>query len=251
MRECLLGTCERTGLAGPWRRDYNAAVSFFLALAASVIALAIGYAIGRKWPAPLTPDVKCMSDLPAAPPLPPAAATASPPTGTASEREPTQPAAEAIDNERAQRVRSLEGELQSLRRMLAGRDALLAQLETFAVERRQLFDEVAAVRAETARFRQIVIDLETNAPPPLLGSPGTPDDLKLIVGIGPVLERMLFQLGITRYGQIACWSEREIDEIDSRLPEFPGRIRRDAWVTQARALHQSKYGTAAQPRIHG
>jgi predicted flap endonuclease-1-like 5' DNA nuclease len=30
--------------------------------------------------------------------------------------------------------------------------------------------------------------------------------------------------------------------MDARLPEFPGRIRRDTWVTQARELHQSKYG---------
>lgn len=135
-----------------------------------------------------------------------------------------------------------------LRRTVTGRDAAVAQLEALAVERRQLFDELATSRAETARYRQIVVDIETQAPPPLLGSPGTPDDLKLIVGIGPVLERMLYQLGITRYDQIACWSGRDIDEIDSRLPEFPGRIRRDAWVTQARALHQSKYGTAAPLR---
>ena len=66
---------------------------------------------------------------------------------------------------------------------------------------------------------------------------------KLIVGIGPVIERMLYQLGIGTYRQIARWSERDIDEIDARLPEFPGRIRRDAWVAQARALHASKYGS--------
>jgi predicted flap endonuclease-1-like 5' DNA nuclease len=96
-------------------------------------------------------------------------------------------------------------------------------------------------RAETARYRQLVVDLENNAPPPFFGA-GAPDDLKLIVGIGPVLERMLHQLGVTTFRQIARWSERDIDEFDARLPEFPGRIRRDAWVTQARALHQSKYG---------
>ena len=87
-----------------------------------------------------------------------------------------------------------------------------------------------------------MIDLENNAPPPLLDGPNAPDDLKLIVGIGPVLERMLQQMGITTYRQIARWSERDIDEFDARLAEFPGRIRRDAWVTQARALHQSKFG---------
>ena len=61
----------------------------------------------------------------------------------------------------------------------------------------------------------------------------------------PVLERMLQQLGIATYRQIARWTEHDIDEMDARLPEFPGRIRRDAWVTQARALHQSKYGERA------
>jgi len=34
-------------------------------------------------------------------------------------------------------------------------------------------------------------------------------------------------------------------EYDAKLPEFPGRIRRDEWVTQARELHQSKYGERA------
>jgi len=72
--------------------------------------------------------------------------------------------------------------------------------------------------------------------------------LKLIVGVGPMLERMLYQLGVTTYRQIARWSERDIDDIDARLHEFPGRIRRDAWVTQARALHQSKYGAPPPPR---
>ena len=78
--------------------------------------------------------------------------------------------------------------------------------------------------------------------------PGAPDDLKLIVGVGPVLERMLHQLGVTTYRQIARWTERDIDDFDAKLPEFPGRIRRDAWVTQARALHQSKYGDDAAVR---
>jgi predicted flap endonuclease-1-like 5' DNA nuclease len=110
-------------------------------------------------------------------------------------------------------------------------------------ERRQLEDELAQARAETARYRALIVDIENNAPSPLMG-PGAPDDLKLIVGVGPVLERMLHQLGVTTFRQVAYWSERDIDEFDAKLHEFPGRIRRDAWVTQARALHQSKYGEA-------
>jgi predicted flap endonuclease-1-like 5' DNA nuclease len=111
--------------------------------------------------------------------------------------------------------------------------------DDLASDRSHLFGELAQARAETARYRQLVIDLENQSPPPLLGAPGTPDNLKLIVGVGPVLERMLYQLGITTYRQIARWTEHDIDEFDAKLPEFPGRIRRDDWVTQARALHQA------------
>ena len=78
--------------------------------------------------------------------------------------------------------------------------------------------EFAQARAETARYRELVVDLENNAPPPLLDGPNTPDDLKLIVGIGPVLERMLHQLGVATYRQIARWSERDIDEFDASCP---------------------------------
>jgi len=117
------------------------------------------------------------------------------------------------------------------------------QLRAFAADRARLFADLADARAATARYRQIVVDIERNAPPPLLDAPGTPDDLKLIVGVGPVIERMLYQSGIASYRQIARLSEREIDAIDARLTEFPGRIRRDGWVTQARTLHVAKYGT--------
>lgn len=119
----------------------------------------------------------------------------------------------------------------------------LVHLRALSAERTALFRAIADAHAETARYRQIVVDLERNAPPPLLDAPGTPDDLKLIVGVGPVIERMLYQMGIATYRQIARLTERDIDEIEARLREFPGRIRRDGWVTQARALHVGKYGS--------
>src|SRR4051794_33894896 len=143
---------------------------------------------------------------------------------------------------------SFEAEAASLQDELVAREAELVQTRKSARERKSLYAALAQARAETARYRQYVVDLENNAPPPLLGGPGAPDDLKLIVGVGPILERMLYQIGITTYRQIARWTERDIDEIDARLPEFPGRIRRDTWVTQARALYQSKYGEPVPPR---
>lgn len=148
------------------------------------------------------------------------------------------------DAERARLVRAYEAAIASLAQSRTDGEAERHQLVQFADDRRCLFDQLAASKTETARYRQLVVDIENNAPSRFLGGPGSPDDLKLIVGVGPALERMLHQLGVTTYRQIARWTEYDIDEIDRKLPEFPGRIRRDAWVTQARELHHSKYGAA-------
>lgn len=139
-----------------------------------------------------------------------------------------------------------------LRAAIATRDAMVGQLSELARDRERLFRDLAEARAEIARYRQIVVDIENNAPPPILAGVGEPDDLKLIVGVGPVLERMLHNLGVTTFRQIARWTERDVAEFDAKLPEFPGRIQRDQWVTQARALHESKYGqSASEVRARG
>lgn len=177
-------------------------------------------------------------------PLRPAAMLAAPPAVEPAAMEVAQPpVVDAIAVEQARLIRSLESENAMLRRA-----AVEAQQTTLAEEHDRLVAECERARAEVARYREIVVDLENNALPPLLDGPNMFDDLKLIVGVGPVLERMLHRLGITTYRQIARWSERDIDEFDSKLPEFPGRIRRDTWVTQARALHEAKFGEALPVR---
>jgi len=73
-------------------------------------------------------------------------------------------------------------------------------------------------------------------------SDGTPggnaggDDLTRIKGLGPKLATMLRDQGITRFEQIAGWSDDDIDRIDANLGRFKGRIRRDQWVEQATLL---------------
>jgi len=223
-------------------------VSTVTLLVALAVALALGYAAGRAR--------RRSAHSAAAPDAPPAAApappTAAPPAVTipSPTRPPPSDTQDGAVAERARIMRSLETETAMLRRALAARDAALTQLADLAADRRSLYADLAISRGETARYRQLVVDLENDAPPPFFGT-GAPDDLKLIVGVGPVLERMLQQLGITTYRQIARWSERDIDEIDAKLPEFPGRVRRDGWVTQARELHQSKYGAPPSPRERG
>lgn len=61
------------------------------------------------------------------------------------------------------------------------------------------------------------------------------DDLKLISGIGPKLEQVLNAKGIRTFAAIAAWSDAEAAGIDAELG-FDGRIARDDWRGQAKAL---------------
>lgn len=69
----------------------------------------------------------------------------------------------------------------------------------------------------------------------------TPDDLKLLKGIGPALEKKLHAAGITRFQQIATLSAADITRLENDVLKFAGRIQRDNWIEQAKALHQQKY----------
>ncbi len=69
---------------------------------------------------------------------------------------------------------------------------------------------------------------------------GLRDDLKAIKGIGPAIEKTLNELGIFRYAQVADMSRCDIERIGNRLKGFKGRIEREDWMGQARALAQEK-----------
>ncbi|MDU8944958.1 50S ribosomal protein L21 [Ovoidimarina sediminis] len=65
------------------------------------------------------------------------------------------------------------------------------------------------------------------------------DDLKQLSGVGPALEKKLHAAGITSFAQIAAWSEDDIAKFDEEL-SFKGRIEREGWVEQAKALAAEK-----------
>ncbi|NJN46669.1 MAG: hypothetical protein HC808_09515 [Candidatus Competibacteraceae bacterium] len=75
-----------------------------------------------------------------------------------------------------------------------------------------------------------------------VATPYPPDDLKTIAGIGPVLEKKLNEQGIINYRQLAELDEQEIQHLETTVLKFPGRIRRDKWVEQAREQYLRKYG---------
>jgi predicted flap endonuclease-1-like 5' DNA nuclease len=65
---------------------------------------------------------------------------------------------------------------------------------------------------------------------------GPPDPLTRMKGLGPKAQATLAGLGVTRYEQIAAWSDADIARIDAEMGAFKGRIVRDRWVEQARHL---------------
>lgn len=74
------------------------------------------------------------------------------------------------------------------------------------------------------------------APAALFAAPeGEPDDLKKISGVGPVLEKKLHGLGITKYAQVAAFTEEDVTRVDDAL-SFKGRIGREDWIGQAKVL---------------
>lgn len=78
---------------------------------------------------------------------------------------------------------------------------------------------------------------------------GPPDELTRMKGVGPKVAALLNGLGVTRYDQIAAWSDDDVARVDAQLGAFKGRIARDQWVEQAqllstddRAGYEAKFG---------
>lgn len=118
------------------------------------------------------------------------------------------------------------------------------------------------VAAEPARFKPLeksppIAELETEAPDPDPATSASPsladvpaaDNLRLLKGLGPKLSVLLGNLGVTRFDQIAAWTEADVARIDAQLGSFKGRIEREQWVDQAgylargdKAGFEAKYG---------
>lgn len=91
----------------------------------------------------------------------------------------------------------------------------------------------------------VTVPIAPVATTPLGGS----DDLLKMKGIGPKLAALLGELGVTRYAQIAEWTDTDLAAIDARLGNFKGRPVRDQWIDQAKYLaagdiagFEAKYG---------
>ena len=74
------------------------------------------------------------------------------------------------------------------------------------------------------------------------------DDLTLIRGIGSFVEKKLNGLGIYTYEQISRFDSEMIENVTAAIAFFPGRIKRDDWVSQASRLMEIK---STQPEALG
>lgn len=92
---------------------------------------------------------------------------------------------------------------------------------TAAEARRQ----VAAIAARTAK-----------------GAEAPYDDLELVHGIGPKIEKLLYSMGITSFRQVARFERDDIAIVSAALEVFPDRIERDDWMASAREQHRRQYG---------
>ena len=143
-----------------------------------------------------------------------------------------------------QRQLALQQDVDAARHSAAEHEAARRSFaEQLSQTRLHADNEQAALRAEIAQREAVLraseaklVDLEDRLATP------EPDDLRLISGVGPVLERLLNESGITTFRQLARLSEGDMDNLDHRLDEFSGRVRHEGWVEQARLLHRDKYG---------
>ncbi|NKJ97787.1 NADH-quinone oxidoreductase subunit E [Rhizobium leguminosarum bv. viciae] len=104
----------------------------------------------------------------------------------------------------------------------------------------------AAVKAEAAPAAKPALTDKNR--PAGVEKPAAPDDLKMISGVGPKIEATLNEIGIFTFAQVAGWKKAEREWVDGYL-NFRGRIERDDWVKQAKAL--AKGGEAEYIKVFG
>src|SRR6056297_3035265 len=94
---------------------------------------------------------------------------------------------------------------------------------------------IAAVAAGAAVAAKPAKKAEPKKAAPAKKADAAGDDLKLLSGVGPALEKKLHEAGVTTFAQIAAWTDADIADMDEKL-SFKGRIEREGWVEQAKEL---------------
>ena len=122
-----------------------------------------------------------------------------------------------------QEIGAIAGE--KLERILGQLESQNRQISELVQENKNMALELAS-RKPTKRSKTTVI-------------PDGHDDLTKIVGIGPMSQKKLYELGVKTHSQIAGWSEEDITKYSQQLGYKNNRIEQENWVAQAKNFHDT------------
>lgn len=125
-------------------------------------------------------------------------------------------------------IEALSAELEACRQSLAAFTAPVTGNE-------QVVDTAAIADAAAAAAAGIGSLMDDAGAAAAQESDVKADDLQQIKGIGPKIAGILHDLGIRQFAQIAAWTPENVDWINDHL-KFKGRVERERWIEQARAL---------------
>lgn len=140
---------------------------------------------------------------------------------------------ETLLSEREDEIRELEGRLSSPTDSSTG-ESLNQSIDGFqSVKEPQLAGPRSQQQISVDRQPDWLVDTNVD----------DADDLKMIKGIGPVLESTLNSIGVYYYAQISKMNNADIRWVSEQIGTFPKRIVQDKWVQQATALQAARHVT--------
>jgi predicted flap endonuclease-1-like 5' DNA nuclease len=153
---------------------------------------------------------------------------------------------EPLLTEAQTKVSTLKEELEQYQRRY---DNLKHETDSIREITSQLKNELAAQKTEAEKLKAALeiskTEKKEETPDPhhsrfTPSSKQARNDLTLISGIGPVIQRKLNEIGIYTFQQLSELTPEMIDKITSTIKFFPDRIGRDNWIGQAAALMRMK-----------
>ncbi len=150
---------------------------------------------------------------------------------------------EPLLNEAQTKVNSLKEELEQYQRRY---ENLKNETDEIRETTSRLKNELAEQKSEAEKLKAALQDNATTvkkeeAPDPhhsrfTPSSRQAKNDLTLISGIGPVIQRKLNEIGIYTFQQLSELTPEMVDKIARNIKFFPDRIGRDNWIGQAAAF---------------
>ena len=141
------------------------------------------------------------------------------------------------------RIEVIESDKHELNNRIVNLDAEISDLHK---SHREKDNEIEQLILDNISHRKHLLDYKSFG----TATEAEKDDLKMISGIGPFIEKRLNALYIYTFRQISKFTARDIETINVAIIYFSGRIERDEWVAQARELvHNQDERTALLKRI--